>query len=64
MSNNLLVKYVGVAAAARAVGLSERTVRRHAADPASPFFRPRGLHRVLVHLDDYAEWLRGADITR
>ena len=54
-----LAKYVGIADAARAVGLSQRTVRRHAADPTAPFFRPRCLARVLVHLDEYAAWLRG-----
>ena len=55
---NDLSRYVGIAEAARRVGLSVRTVRRHAANPDSPFFRPRGLARVLVNIDDYAAWLK------
>lgn len=59
-----LAKYVQIPDAARAMGLSERTVRRHAGDPTSPFFQPRGLHMVLVHIDEYADWLRGTGNTR
>lgn len=51
-------RLMGASAIARAIGVSEDTVRRLAHEPGVPIYRPPGLGRYVAYRSELEAWLR------